>query len=50
MVWQGLHALSLHLLDSVVEEEIYKYRVDVCLGVLSLDLPPDELYSPDTAC
>lgn len=39
-----------NLLDGVVEEKVDQDGVDFGLGVLSFDLPADELDAPDAAC
>ncbi len=44
-----LSSVGLHLLDQIVEEEVYQNGIDVRVGVLAQDLSPDELHAPDAA-
>ena len=41
--------ISLELLHAVVEKEVNEDGVDVCIGVLPSNFPPDEFNSPDAA-
>lgn len=49
MVWDCLLASSLLLFHTVVEEEIDQYSVDMGIGVLPLNLAPNQLDTPDAA-
>lgn len=40
---------ELYLLNGIIEEKIYQDGVDLGFGVLFLDLPADQLYTPYTA-
>lgn len=49
MVGNGFLSRGFHLLDQVVEKKVHEDGVDLGLGVLPLNLPADEFYTPDAA-
>lgn len=46
---QGFLPVPFQLLHGIIQVKVYQDCVDIRFGVLSLDLPPDQLDSPDTA-
>jgi hypothetical protein len=49
MVRDHSRLIGFELFDAVVKKKVNYDGVDVCLGMLTEDLPSDELYGPNAA-
>lgn len=50
MVRKRLLSFLFHFFHGVVQEKVDQNGIDVGFRVFPLDLPPDQLYTPDATC